>query len=67
MDVFHVIEKGRYPVLWSLVVKAMSFMPTSASCEQSFSRLKHRLHENMKKTNAFNFLLTSQSNSVIYW
>ena len=65
MDVFHVVERDRYPHLWSVVVRAMSCMPTSASCEQSFSCLKHRLHENMKKTNAFNFLLTSQSNSMI--
>ena len=66
VDVFRFVEKERYPFLWNEAMKTLSFMPTSASCEQSISCLKHRLHVNMKKTNAFNFLLTSQSNSVFY-
>ena len=63
-DVFKIIEKGNYPQLWNLTKRVMSVTPTSASCEQSFSCLKRRLHENMKKKTAFNFLLTSQNNSV---
>ena len=65
-DVFQILEKDKYPGLWNLTRRVMSITPTSASCEQSFSCLKHRLHENMKKTTAFNFLLTSQNNSVFH-
>ena len=64
-DVFQTIEKDRYPQLWNLTKRVMSITPTTASCEQSFSFLKHRLHEKMKKT-AFNFQITSQNNSVFH-
>ena len=63
-QVFKTIEKDSFPFLWNVMIKTISFMPTSASCEQSFSCLKHRLHENMKKTTAINFLLSSHDNSV---
>ena len=54
-DVFQIVERDKYPHLWSLTRRVMSVIPTSTSCEQSFSCLKHRLHENVKKTTAFNF------------
>ena len=65
-DVFQKIEKDKYPHLWNLTRRLISVTPTSTSCEQSFSCLKRRLHENMKKTTAFNFLLTSRNNSVFH-
>ena len=36
-DVFKTIRKESYPFLWNVVVKMLSFMPTSASCEQSLA------------------------------
>ena len=65
-DIFRVLQKNVFPGLWNLTKRMLSITPTSASCEQSFSCLKTRLHENMKKTTAFNFLMTSQNNSVYH-
>ena len=56
LDVFKVIDKSNYPFLWEVVVRTLAVLPTTVSCEQSFSCLKHRLHENMLKENAFCFL-----------
>ena len=64
-DVFQKIEREKYPQLWNLT-RLISVTPTSTSCEQSFSCLKRRLHENMKKKTAFIFLLTSRNNSVFH-
>ena len=63
-DVFQCIRKEDFPFLWEVMIKAVSFLPTSANCEQSFSCLKHRLHENLKKKTAFNFLISSQNNTM---
>lgn len=56
LDVFKVIDRRNYPFLWEVVVKTLTILPTTVSCEQSFSCLKHRLHENMLKETAFCFL-----------
>ena len=55
-DVFKCVDKGKYPELWDIFLRTMTYIPTSVSCEQSFSILKRRLHENMKKENAFMFV-----------
>ena len=60
LDVFQILPRNRYPFLWHVTMRILSFMPTSASCEQCFSCLRRRLHENMAKTTVFNFLLTCQ-------
>ena len=51
-DVFKKVKREKYPFLWNVLIWIHSFMPTSTSCEQCFSGLKRRLHENMKKTTA---------------
>ena len=56
LDVFQSVPKNRYPFLWHVTIRVLSFMPTSASCEKCFSCLRRRLHENMAKTTVFNFL-----------
>ena len=56
LDIFKVIDRRSYPYLWKVVVRTVTIMPTTVSCEQCFSCLKHRLHENMLKENAFCFL-----------
>ena len=55
-DIFKVIDRRKYPYLWEVVVRTVTIMPTTVSCEQCFSCLNHRLHENMLKENAFCFL-----------
>ena len=47
MDLFSVIERQRYPLLWREVIKANTTLPTTVSCEQSFSVMKHTIHINM--------------------
>ena len=47
-DVFMVIERGEYPLLWREVMKLHTIIPTTVSCEQSFSVMKHSFHVNMK-------------------
>ena len=59
-EVFKVIHKEKYPALWKLVLRALSFLPTTVGCEQSFSFLKRKMHQNMTKENAFNLCLASQ-------
>ena len=56
LDVFKVVDRSNYPFLWEVVVRTLAVLPTTVSCEQSFSCLKHKLHENMLKENAFCFL-----------
>ena len=50
-DVFMVVERGKYPLLWREVMKLHTIIPTTVSCEQSFSVLKHSFHVNMKTRN----------------
>ena len=64
-DVFKIVEREKYPLRWKKMIDVISLMPTSASCEQSFSCLKHRLHENKNKRTAFNFVICGQHNSVV--
>ena len=54
-DVFKWIQREDFPFLWEVMIKTVSFMPTSANCEQCFSCMKHRLHENMKRRRLLTF------------
>ena len=65
MDVFKVVDRNKYPVLWDVVLRVLSYTPTSVSCEQSFSILKRRMHENMKKENAFLFVEMAKRTKAI--
>ena len=47
-DVFSVLDSHRYPLLWRELIKANTIFPTTVSCEQSFSVIKHSAHINMK-------------------
>ena len=60
IDVFKIIKKDEYPLLWKSVLLVLSFLPTTVACEQSFSRLKHKMHQNMDTENAFNVFQASQ-------
>ena len=59
-DVFRFVGKEEFPFLTTVVTKMLTALPTTVSCEQCFSRLKHRLHTNMKKQTAFNSLMVSE-------
>ena len=48
VDVFQFVEKDSYPRLWKESMKLTTLMPTTVCCEQSFSVLKHVMHNNMK-------------------
>ena len=63
-DVFKIIRKEEFPFLTTVATKMLTVPPTTVSCEQSFSRLKHRLHTNMKKQTAFNSVLVTQKNEL---
>ena len=47
-DIFLHISKEKYPLLWKETVKMRTIIPTTVCCEQSFSVVKHSLHNNMK-------------------
>ena len=64
-DVFRVVDQTKYPFLWGTVLRVLSYTPTSVSCEQSFSILKRRMHQNMKKETAFMFVEMAKRNKVI--
>ena len=59
-DVFKIVPRKKYPSLWQLVLRVLSFLPTTVGCEQSFSFLKRKLHQNMSMENAFNLCQASQ-------
>ena len=65
-DVFRFVGKEEFPFLTTVVTKMLTALPTTVSCEQSFSRLKHRLHTNMKQT-AFNSLMVSQRINEVHF
>ena len=65
LDVFQILNRTSYPFLWDVVLRAVAVLPTTASCEQNFSRLKHKLHENMLKENAFCLLRMVQKHATI--
>ena len=64
-DVFSVVEKTQFPILWEIVLRVLSSIPTSVSCEQSFCILKRRMPENMKKENGFLFDQMAKKQKVI--
>ena len=47
-DVFRVVERSKYPLLWNEVIRINTIVPTSVSCERCFSVIKHSYHNNMK-------------------
>ena len=64
-EVFKVVDRTKFPILWDVVLRVLSYIPTSVSCEQSFSTLKRRMQENMKKENAFMFVQMAKRTKVI--
>ena len=67
LDVFKVVSLTDYPFLWDIVLKTLAVMPTSVSCEQSFSRIKNKLHENMNKETAFHFMAVTCKNPICFF
>ena len=57
-DVLCSTEKERYSQLWCFLVRALTIMPTTVECEQSFSYFKRTAHINMSEENAKNLLFT---------
>ena len=64
LDVFQVVNPENYPFLWDITMNAVTIFPTTVSCEQQFSRLRNRLHENMEKETSFQFMMMSQKRTV---
>ena len=62
LDVFKVIDRTSYPFLWDIVLKIVTVMPTSVSCEQSFSRIKNKMHESTNKETTFHFMAVTCKN-----
>ena len=67
LDVFKVIDPNNFPFLWDVVLKTLTVMPTSVACEQSFSRLRNKRHENMKLETSFNFMTITHKNAVHFF
>ena len=65
LDVFQVIKHDNYPFLWEMTVKALTIMPTTVSCEQQFSQLRHKLHYNMAKETSFAFMWMTR-NGILF-
>ena len=49
--VFRYINKSDFPLLWKSLLEINAINPTTVSCEQSFSCLKHTKHFNTKSDN----------------
>ena len=47
-DVFGVMGKQRFPLLWREMIKIETIFATTVTCEQCFSVMKHTIHVNMK-------------------
>ena len=47
-EVFRVVERNRYPLLWNETIKINTIVPTTVSCERCFSVIKQSFHTNMK-------------------
>ena len=47
-DVFKVVKRENYPLLWREVVRIDTITPSTVSCERCFSVIKRSLHVNMK-------------------
>ena len=65
VDVFKVVDKTQFPFLWDVVLRVLSYTPTSVSCEESFAILKRRMHQNMKTETAFAFVEMAKRKKVI--
>ena len=52
IDAFHVIDRRVYPRTWRFLVRVLTIIPTSVSCEQSFSFFKRTIHTNMSEQTA---------------
>ena len=66
-DVFQHINHSDFPLLWRSVLEVGAINPTTVSCEQSFSCLKHSCHVNMKSENLcslVDFRLTVRGNDT---
>ena len=50
-DIFHYVDQSNYPLLRKSVFEVRSINPTTVSCEQSFSCLKHSNHVTTKIDN----------------
>ena len=55
-DVFKIIPKDTFPSTWKFVLRILSIMPTTVSCEQTFSYYKRTIHTNMGEKTAKSFL-----------
>ena len=60
IDVFTIIQREKYRFFWKTALTALSILPTTVSCEQSFSSLKHEMHQNMAEKTGFDFYQASQ-------
>ena len=67
LDVFKVVDPNNFPFLWDVVLKMMTVIPTSVSCEQSFSRLRNKMHENMKIKTSFHFMAVTHKNPIHFF
>ena len=47
VDVFSAVDTHQYPLLWREFIKENTVIPTTVSCEQSFSVIKRTMHINM--------------------
>ena len=56
LDVFQVIPKHEFPIIWRFVVKFLTIMPTTVGCEQSFSYFRRTIHTNMSEETGMVFL-----------
>ena len=66
LDVFDVVNRNNFPFLWNAVVRTMSMMPTTVSCEQYFCRLRHETHENTSKETAFGSCRSHKKRNILF-
>ena len=52
-DIFHFVPREKYPLLWDESVKLNTIIPTTVSCEQSFSVIKNTQHKNKSTVTVF--------------
>ena len=57
IDAFHVIDRHQFYNLWRYVVRALTIIPTSVACEQSFSFFKRTIHTKMSEQTSKIFLM----------
>ena len=67
LEVFDHVDREQYPMLWRTVKKTLTMFATTVSCEQYFSRLRNKHHENMKKETAFSFVSVSEKRKRFYY